>query len=55
MARDASRIEVQNYGMPCQPRQSRQPPCIVSKKLSKDCFLLIWFTFNLDIFTVIRF
>ena len=39
MARDAFRIEVQNYGMACQPSQSRQPPCIVSRKLSKAVLL----------------
>ena len=37
MARDVSHIEVQNYGMVCQPSQSRQPPCIVSRKLFKSC------------------
>ena len=29
MVRDVSHIEVQNYGMACQPSQNRQPPCKV--------------------------
>ena len=39
LARDAFHIEVQNYGMACQPSQSSQPPCIVSRKLSKAVLL----------------
>ena len=38
MARDASHIEVQNYGMACQPSQSRQRPCMVSRKPFKNLF-----------------
>ena len=38
MARDASHIEVQNYGMACRPSQSRQPPSIGSRRLHKNCF-----------------
>ena len=34
MARDAF-IDVQNYGMACLVSLSRQPPCIVLRKLSK--------------------
>ena len=37
MARDASHLEVQNYGMVCQPSQSRQPHSIVSRKIFQNC------------------
>ena len=47
MARDVSHIEVQNYGMACQPSQSRQPPCIVSRKLFKKCSFHFDFRFEL--------
>ena len=43
--RDASAIEGQNCGIASQPSHSRQPLCIVLRKLfrERDCFFFLFF------------
>ena len=61
MARDASLIEVPNFGIACQPGQSRRPLCIASRNLSKNLsrkknffssFRFLFLSFRLLIFII---
>ena len=52
MARDVSLIEVKNHGIVCPPSQSRQPLCIVSRKL--DSIETVFFRFDCKFLTLLH-